>query len=231
VARLQRFSLAKHVHWVQVSVSAPLVMAKDHHDFEDLWSIWCAQSASHGVNVHAYLFDQHQMTALMTPSDAHGVGALMQSVGRQYVQRFNRRHQRVGTLWSGRYRSVLVDATRWVLPLMTWMGSPDRTGEQEQSDPVLYLSSEKHYTGVHLDALISPHPEVWRLGNTPFAREAAYTEMVHQGLSPSDLLLMKGALHSGWPLGNAEFVANLQNQTERRLSPAKRGRPPKIREI
>jgi len=227
VARLQRFSLAKHVHWVQVSVSAPLVMVKDHEDLQDLWSIWCAQSESHKVGVHAYLFDPNKMTALVTPSDEHGVGALMQSVGRQYVQRFNRRHHRAGTLWSGRYRSVLVDASRWMLPLMTWMGSPERSGEPHLGGQTLFLSSEKHYAGVHLDALITPHPEVWRLGNTPFAREVAYTEMVHQGLSPSDLLLMKGALHSGWPLGGAEFVANLQNQTERRLSPAKRGRPRK----
>ena len=227
MARLERFSLANHVHWVQVSVSSPQVMAHDMADLQELWRLWCTQSQSQGVAVHAYLFDPGQMSALVTPSHDQAVGVLMQSLGRQYVQRFNRRHHRVGTLWSGRYRSVLVEAQRWMLPLMTFLGAPDRGGEREGAPHALFLSSEAHYAGVKYDPLITPHPEVWRLGNTPFAREAQYTEMVHQGLSASDLSLMKGALHSGWPLGEREFVANLQNQTTRRLTPAKRGRPRK----
>jgi putative transposase len=204
-----------------------MVMAQDLQDLETLWSIWLEHSQALSVAVHAYLFDAQHMTALLTPVDAQGVGSLMQAIGRQYVQRFNRRHHRLGSLWSARYRSVLIEAERWALPLMTLMGDPRRGGELQSSTQAVFRSSEKHYTGAQFDALITPHREVWRLGNTPFAREAAYTEMVHLGLNPADVLLMKSALKSGLPLGGGQFVANLQNQTQQRLTPARRGRPSK----
>jgi putative transposase len=65
----------------------------------------------------------------------------------------------------------------------------------------------------------------WGLGNTPFAREAAYAELVHTGLSADQQGALTDATLSGWALGDARFVADLQTQTERRLVKTKPGRP------
>jgi len=59
------------------------------------------------VEVHAFcLMPNHYHILLRTP---HGeLGRWMRHVNGDYVRRFNVRHQRVGHLWQGRYKAILV---------------------------------------------------------------------------------------------------------------------------
>ena len=88
-------------------------------------------------------------------------------------------------------------------------------------------SSHRHYIGQGSDKLVTPHALFWDLGNTPFAREAAYAELVHAGLAQSDCDQLTRSALSGWALGSAGFVSELQQSTTRRLIPRKAGRPAK----
>jgi putative transposase len=65
----------------------------------------------------------------------------------------------------------------------------------------------------------------WGLGNTPFAREAAYAEMVHAGIQADQQRALTDATLSGWALGDSKFIAGLKAETPRRLSKGKAGRP------
>jgi putative transposase len=67
----------------------------------------------------------------------------------------------------------------------------------------------------------------WALGNTPFAREEQYAELVRAGLGAGQRQALTDSALSGWVLGDADFVADLQKRTQRRLSKAQPGRPVK----
>ena len=86
-------------------------------------------------------------------------------------------------------------------------------------------SSYLHHAGVRPDPIVSDHSLFWALGNTPFQREAAYTEMVQQGYSQDEFDFIDQAAMKGWPLGNDAFKAELERKTKRQVLPAKRGRP------
>jgi len=86
-------------------------------------------------------------------------------------------------------------------------------------------SSYGHYSGQRMDKRITPHPLVWALGNTPFAREAAYADMVQAGISPVQQAALTDSALSGWALGEPDFVAELQKRTERRVAKSSAGRP------
>jgi putative transposase len=149
----------------------------------------------------------------------------MEGVGRRYVQRFNRRHRRSGSLWGGRYRVAPIEPRRYLLACSVYIDlNPVRAGLVAR--PADYRwSSHAHYVGLRQDKLVKPHALYWQLGNTPFAREARYAELVNQGI-PADLhALLTGSVKKGWPLGDDGFLAALQKITPRRLQPAKRGRP------
>jgi putative transposase len=75
------------------------------------------------------------------------------------------------------------------------------------------------------DRLISPHPLYWELGNTPFAREAAYARLVQEGLSATQQQELTDSVLKGWALGSPAFIEELQKKTDRRLSKARAGRP------
>jgi putative transposase len=92
-------------------------------------------------------------------------------------------------------------------------------------------SSHEHYAGQKVDKLITPHPLVWGLGNTPFAREAAYADLVRGGVSASKTVQLTDAALRGWALGDANFVKRLQDLTPRRVSKTAAGRPLKVEKV
>jgi putative transposase len=69
---------------------------------------WAVREAAVRCAVHAYVLMTNHVHLLLTPTEADAAATFMQSVGRRYVRYFNRRYRRSGTLWEGRYRSMLV---------------------------------------------------------------------------------------------------------------------------
>jgi putative transposase len=178
------------------------------------------------VAVHAYVLMSNHIHLLVTPDTADGVPRMMQAVGRSYVRYFNDRHGRSGTLWEGRYRSTLIETERYLLVCMAYIElNPVRAGLAETAADYLW-SSHRHNAGMSVDKLVTPHALLWSLGNTPFAREAAYRELVLAGVAPSQQQALTSATLSGWALGSEAFKRGLQDNTLRRIAPAQRGRPP-----
>jgi len=81
--------------------------------------------------------------------------------------------------------------------------------------------------GARTDKLITSHPLYWELGNTPFAREASYAEMVDAGVSVNQHSALTQSVLTGWALGEDQFMAQLQQKTVRRVTKSKAGRPEK----
>ena len=190
-----------------------------------MWSLLAEHAHRQQIAVHAYVFMDSRLHLLATPQTGDGLSLLMQGVGRAYVRYFNQRHDRTGTLWEGRYRSAVLQAERWLLPCMAHFDlSPVREG-MCASPAGFRWSSHGHYAGLRSDRLITPHRLYWELGNTPFARDAAYAARVEEGLGSADAAALDASAQGGWALGDADFVHALQQATPRRLTRARAGRP------
>ncbi|MBE7940011.1 MULTISPECIES: transposase [Ramlibacter] len=227
MARLPRLTLPGQAHHILQRGNNGQAVFVDAEDHEHLLALLQEQSRKHGVAIHAYVLMDHHFHLLATPGTAEGVPQMMQAVGRAYVRGFNLRHGRSGTLWEGRYRCTLVQPERYLLACMAYIElNPVRAGLV--TDPAAYpWSSHAHHLGLRTDRLVVPHALYWALGNTPFAREAAYADLVRAGLSPAQQAALTEATLRGWALGDADYVAELQKRTGRRLSKGRAGRPPK----
>lgn len=225
MARLARLTLAGHPHHIIQRGNNGQAIFLSTQDRETMLSLFEAQARQHGVALHAYVLMDNHFHLLATPQTAAGIPKFMQAVGRSYVRYFNDLHQRRGTLWEGRYRATLIQAERFLLPCMAYIDlNPVRAGLVAQASDYPW-SSHAHYLGQRQDKWLTPHPQIWALGNTPFAREAAYAELVQAGLDSRSQTALTDAAMQGWALGDAAFVANLQSQTGRRLSKKAPGRP------
>ena len=163
---------------------------------------------------------------LATPTTGQGLAQMMQAVGRRYVRYFNDRQNRTGTLWEGRFKSSLIESERYLLACMAYIDlNPVRAGMVQQPGNYRW-SGYAHHTGQRAEPWLTPHPLYWELGNTPFAREIAYANLVQSGIASVQQAALTEATLRGWALGEPEFVANLQKQTLRRVSKATAGRPP-----
>lgn len=179
------------------------------------------------IALHAYVLMGNHIHLMLTPPDEQSLSRAMQSLGRRYVGWFNQRHQRRGTLWEGRFRTCVVDTEGYFLACQRYVElNPQRAGLA--SDLLSYRwSSLAHHLGARQDPLITDHPAFWLLGNTPFEREAAYRRWLEDSVDDSRERRLRDALIHGGTLGDEAFVAALAHQTQRRLTPARRGRPPK----
>lgn len=225
MARLPRLTLPGYAHHVIQRGNNRQAIFVDDEDFEMLHALWVENAQKCDVAVHAYVLMENHFHLLATPSSESGVPQMMQAVGRRYVQYFNRRHGRSGTLWEGRYRSSVLQADRYLLPCMVYMDlNPVRAGQVAHAGDYRW-SSNAHWLGVRLDRLLTPHAQFWELGNTPFAREAAYAELVQRGLGSQEVGVLTAAALGGWALGDSGFIQQVQKQTPRRVVQGQAGRP------
>ena len=229
MARLPRLTLPDYPHHViQRGNNRQNIFITAAH-FKFFLALLEEQSRKFEVAVHAYVLMNNHFHLLATPLfDNQGLARLMQAIGRSYVRYFNDLTERSGTLWEGRYRSTLIQADRYFLACQIYIDlNPVRAGVTLDAADYLW-SSHSHYAGLRTDKLITPHALVWSLGNTPFAREVAYAELVRKGISLSQQRALTQSVVTGWPLGEKTFVAELQNKTDRRVSPSSAGRPVSI---
>ncbi|MEZ5644488.1 MAG: transposase [Burkholderiaceae bacterium] len=227
MARLNRLAIAGHPHLLLQQARPDAFVLRDEEDAMALTEALMVSVAQVPMALHGYVLLPDRWMLLATPDAGEAVSQVMQSVGRRYVRHVNRRYGMRGGLWASRFSSTVLDGPQWMLPCLTYMDTaPVRLGLAQISATYRY-GSHRHYTGMQHDRQLVVPPEVWRLGNTPFAREAAYAEMVREGLTVAQVHEIEHALQHGWALGQSAFVDQLQLLTDRRLRPRPRGRPPR----
>ena len=239
MARQPRLSLTGQLHHVLLRGNGREQVFADAVDRRAFIDLLVQQAQSQGVSVHAWALMPDHVHLLVTPLRDGALSLCMQAVGRSYVQAFNRRHDRRGTLWEGRYRSTVLEADTWLLSAMVWLDThPHRTpgavpqgggaGNDDGHDQAVGAHpwvTAGHYLGLsHINGLAVP-PQFWALGNTPFAREAAYRTLLERGCGAATQAALTQAALKGWVLGSDAFVAGLQQGTARRLQKSKPGRP------
>jgi len=225
MARLPRLTLPGYPHHVIQRGNNRQAIFASLADYQTLLDQLRVNADKFGVAIHAYVLMTNHFHLLATPQTADALPQMMQAVGRSYVRYFNDAQGRSGTLWEGRYKSTLIQTDRYLLPCMAYIDlNPVRAGLVAQAADYAW-SSHGHYIGRKTDKLVTPHPLYWELGNTPFAREAAYADLVRAGVSARQQADLTQSALSGWALGEEDFVADLQKKTKRRVAKASAGRP------
>lgn len=229
MARLPRRTVAGYPHHViQRGNNRQVIFASDA-DRRMLLALLWENAGKFGVAIHAYVLMDNHFHLLATPPSAEALSQMMQAVGRRYVRHFNDAQERTGTLWEGRYKSALVQTDRYLLACMAYIDlNPVRAGLVMQPQDYRW-SSHRHYVGLEIEKRITPHPLVWELGNTPFARESGYSALVQAGITERLRQAVTQSAFKGWVLGDDKFIADLQKMTPRRLSKGTAGRPVRVK--
>jgi len=226
MSRLPRLAIGGRPHLIVQRGLQSQALFIDDEDRRTFLSKLAQAAAACRVAVHAYVLLDGEVQVLATPEDASGLSRMMQSLGRTYVAGFNRRHGRSGTLWQARFRAAVVEADSHLIACMRYVESrPAHAAHVEATD--YPWSSAAHHIGRQRSALITEHPMYWRLGNTPFEREARYRSLLERALTQKEMREIEAAALKGWALGSERFVRELAQETDRRLRPLPRGRPAK----
>ncbi|MDR1310680.1 MAG: transposase [Burkholderiaceae bacterium] len=228
MARTARLLVLQQPHHILQKGNNGRPLFKETADYS--FFLDCAHKAAeqYGVAIHAYTLLPDRLHLVASPMQAAtGIARMMQWIGRRYVPCFNRKYGYTGTLWEGRYKTTLIEAQTCLLRCICFIETlPVREGLA--ATPADYLwSSYTHHAGLRQNPLVHDHTLYWELGNTPFAREAAYNRLMHDPFSPTEAEEIQRVLNNGWLMGSAAYQREIEALTGRKWHMGKRGRPPK----
>jgi len=175
-------------------------------------------SAEKGCALHAYCLMTNHVHLLVTPSSPQGCAFLMRNLGQRYVQYFNRRHMRRGTLWEGRYRSCLVDTASYVVATHLYVErNPVRAG-MVASVPEYPWSSYRGNAGLSTNGILTPHAEYLALGLDEASRHAAYQGLFAGAEDTAFLAAIRDATNGGYALVGESLKSTLPAEVQGRLA-------------
>lgn len=181
-------------------------------------------AAQYECELHAYALLPNRVQLLVTPHTELAVPQMMQSLGRRYVQYFNRRYDRAGTLWQGRYKSCLVEAGehmlsayRYVDTLAAITGVVTDPFDYPWSSFRQHIGSAAHFVQDHA---------IWTcLAETPSEcyeryRELAVIPLANDVIKDININVVQGSVYGG-----EQFRAEIEDRCGQKVRPRPRGRP------
>ena len=149
-------------------------------DYQRFTDILTESAEMWNLQISAFcLMPDHYHLLVQTP--AGNLSRCMRHINGVYTQRFNRAHRYDGQLFRGRYKSILVDESNYLLQLVRYIHrNPVRAGivkrleEYHQSSHGGYLSKSKKWAWLHKDFILA------MLTKDPRQYNAAYKKFMHE---------------------------------------------------
>jgi putative transposase len=161
----------------------------DDEDYEAFLLFLKAATQRHGLRVHGFVLMSNHYHVVATPTTREALPAAMKSVNVRFVRHVNQKHERVGTLFCGRYRALPIqDETYWLTCLRYVELNPVRARMVRDPDRYRWSSYRHHAFGEEADWL-DPHPCYLALGGTPSERQCAYRALCKVPLTENELVL------------------------------------------
>jgi putative transposase len=183
------------------------------------------QATKHGCEIHAWCLMTNHAHLLLTPTKPESAAMLMKGLGQRYVQYFNRKYRRSGTLWEGRFRSCLMREESYVLACYRYIElNPVRAGMVEHSAEYRW-SSYRVNAQTEQSRLVRPHYLYQTLGTSGGSRADAYRELFRHQLDAGLVDQIRSATNGNYALGSSRFTAEVEDTLEQRAIRAKPGRP------
>jgi putative transposase len=178
------------VHGIQRGNNRCAIFADDA-DREAFLLVLAAISRRRKLDLHSYVLMDTHFHLLATPQSKTAFSQTMQDVGSRYVRYFNRRHDRIGTLWSHRPRSnPIKDERHWFMCLRYIEQNPVRAKMVTSPGDYRWSSYAANAMGARCDWL-TQHPLFTALGSNDSARQAAYRAMCAELLGTADLVALR----------------------------------------
>ncbi|EQB34344.1 hypothetical protein M947_11280 [Sulfurimonas hongkongensis] len=219
MARKVRIFVKDSPQHVMLKSLDKLALFKDESDYRAFVDILKESSINSDLAIHAYVLMPHFFEFLATPSKEDTLSKFMQSLGRKYVGYFNKKYNRTGTLFQGRYKSSLVEDEKYLFDVMLHI---ERLAPKEH----LFSSAHKNLYGKK-DEIVSYHSLYKKLGFTDEQRVQKYSEFFNSAVDYDKEDFITMCLEKQSVTGSEDFVKNLEKIVGFSLTLKARGRPKK----
>ena len=198
----------------------------DGRDYDYYLSNLIEWKTHYEVGVYAYcLMTNHVHLILVPHADGSSISSLMRRLSARQGRRVNRLERRVGTLWSGRFKSSVVDTDRYLMACLRYVElNPVRAGIVDRPESYPW-SSYSQRLGLNNESWLDSDPVTESLGATPEARRRAYAAFVREGIAPAEHRFLQAAVRRNQLTGDGRFIDEIERRTGLRIETRGQGRP------
>ena len=157
------------------------------------------------LHIHCYVLMTNHVHLMATAHSSTAIPAVMHLVGGRYAAFFNRRYDRTGSLFEGRYRSILIETEPYWYACMRYIEqNPVRAGLVQFPSEYRWSSFRANALGSP-DSLVVPHPLYLRLGDEAPNRCEAWRRICETPLPEEELTGLRLATEIGVPFGGSNL--------------------------
>lgn len=213
-------------HIIQRGNNREVIFVEDA-DYRFYLGCLAEAALKHQLQIHSYVLMTNHVHLLGTPKNKDSLPKTMQSIGRRYVQYFNRAYGRTGTLWEGRYRATVIDTDQYFMACSRYIElNPVRAGMVSHPDKYPWSSYPHNALGKPLK-LVTPHDAYLGLGHDAVSRQRAYLSLFDTALTDQQVMNIRESTNKGWALGDDRFKGRIEELSQRRAGRLCSGRPRK----
>jgi putative transposase len=177
----------------------------DDNDRQRFLAFLEAAMARYGVAVHVFALMPNHYHLLVTPSGEQALARAMRGLGIRYTLYYNRKYDRIGTLWTGRYRGIPIGDEHYWLACLRYIELNPVRAKLVVGPEDYQWSTYRTYAFGEPQRWIAQHDLCVALGANVEERQMAYRALCDQPLTDADLLRQR--------LGREDFLANPSNDT------------------
>ncbi len=178
--------------------------------------------------VHAYCLMTNHVHLILEPrTDGGAISRLMRRVSARQGRRVNRLERRIGTLWSGRFKSSVIDTDRYLMACLRYVELNPVRNQLVDKPQDYRWSSYAHNALAQTDEMMSAAGEYQKLGSTERECAREYKKLFRQKISAEQAQEITDATLKGWVLGDSKFAKKIEKLSGRRATQLPKGRPKK----
>ena len=184
---------------------------EDYQQYISLMAEWCGRFH---VEVWAYCLMPNHAHLVLVPANEEGLHRAVSEVHRRYTRHVNFREGWRGHLWQGRFASYVMDERHLLSAVRYIELNPVRAGLAERPEAYPWSSARAHMSGQD-DGLVTVEPMLNMVDDW-----AAYLAL---DTDDAELSALRSHERTGRPLGDADFIQNLEQRLGRLLRKRKPG--------
>lgn len=177
-----------------------------------------------GVEILAYCLMTNHVHLLAVPADEKSLSRCIGRTNLVYTQHVNRKYERSGRLWQNRFFSTVVDGESYLWAVARYIeNNPMKSDLVTRPEDYPWSSCRAHVLGESNELITG-------MGLLEECDQETYRRFLMQE-DPEKEREIRAKTATGRPLGNEDFMVELESALSRKILPGRPGRPRKSRSI